>query len=492
MSQYSNRSLPVGTYLAGTVSSYRVIKVLGQGGFGITYLVEDAAGRHHAVKEFFLKDFCERVPGDTVMTYSPVSADIVENQQRAFRSEARRLMNLPTDVPGFVHVNDVFSANSTEYFVMEYVDGINLKEYVTLHGPLTPQKTIMIMRRVIEAVAFLHDNKITHLDIKPANIMIRTASDGTPRPVLIDFGLSKHYTDSGEATSTLTNGGFSPGYAPIEQYAGITKFSPTVDVYSLAATAMFCLTGRTPSPAFEITGEEIYDVFTPLPYNWSSTLTQSMKMAAQERPSDAGSMLHLIDSQEPNYSKETTPAHASQSKRKSSLFIIILTIIIVGIAIIVVLALSNSPHKYEAMAPVEDPSTETVNVYRPAEEAATDQMPAEEEAPAADAPAEEDLSRTSSHEMYRFNMDGYFTDGNNRWPVKLKFSTDDNGQWGDCTYTNVNYGTTINMRAWGRDGDYTFEAPDGSLTIHISGGGEGVWDGYATSGSKRLSVIMYE
>ena len=106
------------------------------------------------------------------------------------------------------------------------------------------------------AINTLHENRITHLDIKPANVMIRRQAKGIS-PILIDFGLSKHYDENNNATSTLRIKGCTDGYAPMEQYAGITKFSPQSDIYALAATMLFCLACERPPKASEISDEII-------------------------------------------------------------------------------------------------------------------------------------------------------------------------------------------------------------------------------------------
>ena len=110
---------------------------------------------------------------------------------------------------------------------------------------------LALMAPIVDAVAYLHRNRLTHLDIKPQNIMLATADDGSMRPVLIDFGLSKHYDANGNATSTVNTLACSDGYSPVEQYSGITTFSPSSDVYALGATMLACLIGKTPQKSTE-------------------------------------------------------------------------------------------------------------------------------------------------------------------------------------------------------------------------------------------------
>lgn len=233
-------------------------RVLGAGGFGITYLATATVkvgnvtvDVRFAVKEHFLGSLCERDSATSRVVYSnPVKTE-VENSRKDFVSEAQRLHKVGVNHANIVKVNEVFEANNTAYYVMEYIDGESLRSYVKRNGPLSDDETRLLMEPVIDAVTYLHANRMTHLDIKPDNIMLSREKDGSLRPVLIDFGLSKHYGTDGRPTSTINTLGCSDGYAPIEQYAGITTFTPQADIYALGATMLFCITGRDPKKSTE-------------------------------------------------------------------------------------------------------------------------------------------------------------------------------------------------------------------------------------------------
>lgn len=234
--------------------------MLGQGGFGITYHVtgEVRVGNitvrtSFAMKEFFPSEMCERDASTRQMVYNDSQAGRVENAKHSFLKEATRLQRLGIHHRNIVCINEVFEANGTVYYVMEYIDGPSLSDYVKLKGRLSEDETRMLLRPVLDAVRILHSSRTTHLDIKPANIMLQHTDDGGLRPVLIDFGLTKHYNDDGSPTTRLNMIACSAGFAPAEQYAGITEFSPMADIYALAATVMYCLTGAIPPNAFEIT-----------------------------------------------------------------------------------------------------------------------------------------------------------------------------------------------------------------------------------------------
>ena len=255
------QALPEKTILKGN-KKYIIDKVLGTGGFGITYRAWCYNGnirQNYAIKEFFMPNLCER-NGEQMCYSNPVKEE-VETGMKSFVAEAERLKNEKILHPNIVGINEVFKANNTAYYVMEYVSGKDLRAYVKrLEEPLDEQKIKTILLPVFKAVALLHTHRITHLDIKPDNILLHPVEDSDRiRPVLIDFGLSKHYDEKGNATSRIRMLACSPGYAPNEQYqeGGVATFTPQADVYALAATILFMLTGKDPVIAAELTRERI-------------------------------------------------------------------------------------------------------------------------------------------------------------------------------------------------------------------------------------------
>ena len=174
--------------------------------------------------------------------------------------EAQRLNKLSLNHSGIVRVNESFRANGTAYYVMEYIKGQSLRDYVK-HSPqcrLSEEDALQLFRPIANAIGYLHANMITHLDIKPDNILIRESGD----PVVIDFGLSKHYSSKGTPTSTIKAAGCSAGYSPMEQYAGITTFSPKADVYALGGTLLYMLTGKDPVMSTEIKSDYVANVLS--------------------------------------------------------------------------------------------------------------------------------------------------------------------------------------------------------------------------------------
>ena len=231
------------TYLQG--GKYKIIRQLGQGGFGVTYLaIQTALDRKVAVKEFFMFDYCNREGETTFVTMGNSSSHgMVEQYKRKFIKEAKTIASL--DNPHIIRIYDVFEENGTAYYVMEYLEGGDLKSRIPAGG-IPQAEAVRTIKQIAEGLQYLHAQKILHLDVKPTNILYR----GKDTAVLIDFGLSKHYDGYGEQTSR-TPLGISDGYAPLEQYEpdGITIFSPATDIYALGGTFYHMLTGKRPPSA---------------------------------------------------------------------------------------------------------------------------------------------------------------------------------------------------------------------------------------------------
>ena len=239
--------LPPNTYLQN--GKYRILRVLGQGGFGITYLAENVfLNKNVAIKEFFPKDFCGRDNTSHLTLGTENNREIVAKLKDRFLKEARNITRL--NHPGIIRIHDIFEENNTAYYVMDYIEGESLNDKVRRTGIIYEPKAIEYIIKVAEALEYIHSNNMTHFDVKPANIMVRTLDD---EPVLIDFGLSKQYDAYGEATSTLL-AAVSPGYSAAELYnnGAVQSFSPKVDVYSIAATLYFLVTGKVPPSALNL------------------------------------------------------------------------------------------------------------------------------------------------------------------------------------------------------------------------------------------------
>lgn len=236
-------------------NAYRIDKILGQGGFGITYLAVDLnLDRYVAIKEFFPKDYCDRDNMTSHVTLGTQgSKEFVNRLKVKFLKEARNIAKF--DNPYIVRIHSAFEENNTAYYVMDYVEGDTLADIVKNDGPIPEKEALQYIKKIGEALDYVHNRNMTHLDVKPANIIVRK-EDGTP--ILIDFGLAKQYDAQGQQTST-TPTGISHGYAPMEQYSsgGIKEFSPQTDLYSLGATLYFILSGVVPPQAAKLIEDDL-------------------------------------------------------------------------------------------------------------------------------------------------------------------------------------------------------------------------------------------
>ena len=153
---------------------YRVERILGQGGFGITYLATDLGlDKFRAIKEFFPKDYCDRDDTTSHVTLGTSNtAEFVDKLKKKFIKEARNISHLDQH-SGIITIHRVFEENNTAYYVMDYIEGENLSQMVKNKGPLPPEKAIEYIEKVGKALEYVHKHRINHLDIKPANILIR-------------------------------------------------------------------------------------------------------------------------------------------------------------------------------------------------------------------------------------------------------------------------------------------------------------------------------
>ena len=271
---------------------YRIIKTLGQGGFGITYLAEQT-GLHRkvAIKEFFMKEYCERDDATSQVSLgtSRGSKDLVARFRGKFVREAQMIAEL--EHPNIVKIHDVFEENGTAYYVMQFLAGESLSERVKSRGVLPEGEALGYIRQIGKALEYVHARKFLHFDVKPSNILVNESGDA----VLIDFGVSKHYDESGSQTSS-TPVGISKGYAPLEQYQQneISTFTPATDIYALGATLYTLLTGSVPPSASEVNE----DGLPALPERISKPVRDAIEKAMQprrkDRPQTVAAFLSLL------------------------------------------------------------------------------------------------------------------------------------------------------------------------------------------------------
>jgi len=242
--------IPCGSILLG---KYIVGKVLGKGGFGITYLAYDIKQcKVIAIKEYYPIEFAVRENNGTKLMVTTSSAvQIFSKGLKRFYEEARLIAHLNAS-PNVVHVYEFFYENNTAYFTMEYLSGMSVKDYVNSFGVINSSQALYIALCVSEALGCVHrlecdgeqDNYVLHRDVSPDNIMI--CDDGSIK--LIDFGAARQvYPEGSQLLSVI----IKPGFAPIEQYQKKGKQGPWTDIYSLGNSLFYALTLKVPQDPME-------------------------------------------------------------------------------------------------------------------------------------------------------------------------------------------------------------------------------------------------
>lgn len=232
---------------------YIIKQLLGQGGFGNTYIAYNTEFEETvAIKEFFMKGVTER---DETTSFVSVSnsenVPVFEEQKEKFKKEARRLRRLRSE--HIVKVHDLFEENGTAYYEMDYIEGESLAERMKHTGtPFTEAEVDQILGQVLGALKEVHQSEIWHLDLKPGNIML----DNNGKAYLIDFGASKQIRSNGNVT-TSTALCYTPGYAPNEQIGQMfDRLGPWTDIYALGATLYNILTNQKPPMTVDIEEDE--------------------------------------------------------------------------------------------------------------------------------------------------------------------------------------------------------------------------------------------
>ena len=311
---------------------YRIEKVLGQGGFGITYLAEQVKlHRKVAIKEFFMKEYCNRDTDTSQVSVPSVgSKELVEKFREKFVKEAQNIASFNHN--NIIRIYDVFEENNTAYYVMEYLDCGSLSEYVSKRGRLSEKEAMVFIRQIADALSYIHEQKVNHLDVKPGNILL----DKKNNAVLIDFGLSKHYDSSGSQTSS-TPVGISKGYAPWEQYkqGGVSKFSPETDIYSLGATFYKLVTGDTPPEAGDVNENGLsFPSNVKLSDVVKKAIISAMQPKRKDRPQSISEFLNILDAETEETEVEVVdvdykvPKTPGKRNKRTPILILILSIIL--------------------------------------------------------------------------------------------------------------------------------------------------------------------
>ena len=272
---------------------YRIIRVLGIGGFGVTYLAShEVLGNRVAIKEYLPNDFAVR-QGTTVSPKSKDDEDDFQWGLTRFIDEARTVVKF--NHPNIVRVHSFFEGNSTAYMVMDYEEGESLDDLLARKSKLKEEELKDILLPIIDGLSTVHQDGVLHRDIKPSNIFVRN-SDGSP--VLLDFGSARHAISKKSMSMTAIT---SPGYSPPEQYETDSEAQGSwSDIYSLAALSYRAITGNKPDDALARERRILRDQSDPLvPLSESkeakkydpqfiAAIEHGLKVNERERPQDLG------------------------------------------------------------------------------------------------------------------------------------------------------------------------------------------------------------
>lgn len=239
MAAQNNAPLPEGLDIAG----YRIVKKIASGGFSIVYLAYDGEGNAVAIKEYLPSSLALRQPGEFTPVVAKQNLPVFRIGLKCFFEEGRALARIVH--PNVVRVLNFFSANETVYMVMAYESGHALQEHiarcVSKGNRLSEQFVRQVFNGVCRGLREVHANKLLHLDLKPANIYLRT--DGTP--LLLDFGAARQTLHS---DAPMLAPMYTPGFAAPDLYTRGASLGPWTDVYGLGASMFACMTCSTPQP----------------------------------------------------------------------------------------------------------------------------------------------------------------------------------------------------------------------------------------------------
>ena len=284
-------ALKPGTILEG---KYLVGEMLGQGGFGITYIGFDLLLEQKvAIKEYYpMSTGMVSREGHSTVVWSSAMMGKTGTQKGfdSFLKEARKMAKLG-GIPGVVGVKSVFIQNETAYIVMDFIEGETLLKKLQKNGPMDFDSCVKLMTPIMQALAEVHEHGIIHRDISPDNIMVRP--DG--KLILLDLGAAKDLDIQGNDGSVQSSQMVAKhGFSPIEQYSKSGKVGPWTDIYAMAATIYYCCTGILPPPATDRTIDDTLACQPRLTHAQFGILADCMRMRPQDRPQSMDTLLQML------------------------------------------------------------------------------------------------------------------------------------------------------------------------------------------------------
>ena len=353
------KQLADGTTLCN--GKYVIERVIGEGGFGITYFARHTLLNHaFAVKEFFVSGRCVRDTQHHTITLQDISPETFEKYRQRFVDEAKTLINL--DHPGVVKVVDIFEENNTSYIVMPFVEGETLQHVVETRGRLPYDVAVNYIAQLSEAVAYLHERHILHRDIKPENLIITPEN----KVVLIDFGSAREFINDEVQRHTAI---LTQGYAPPEQYAAQSKKGNYTDIYSMGAVFYFAITGRKPIDSALRSIERLQEpieLIPDLPKEANSTIMKAMALKPEDRYQTVHEFVVDLVGEQAAFGQTDMPQMPQGGKvKRSKAWIWVLAILIIllgaGIAYIMQEKQVEDKDRIEKIAESYNDNVETCN-----------------------------------------------------------------------------------------------------------------------------------
>ncbi len=242
MSKVKPSSLPPDTMIGG----YRIVRKVAAGGFGVVYLAVDPEGQQLAIKEYLPSSLVSRAPGALLPTIAPEKLSLYRLGLKSFFEEGRALAQISH--PSVVSVMSFFRENETVYMVMNYLEGASLQDFIVTAREQKKSKVFRestirsLFDEILRGLRIVHQHKMLHLDIKPANIFITDDN----RAVLIDFGAAREVLSK---EGNFVRPMYTPGFAAPEMYRRDTKMGPWTDIYAIGACIYACMQGYPPNEA---------------------------------------------------------------------------------------------------------------------------------------------------------------------------------------------------------------------------------------------------
>ena len=339
------------------VQEYELVRVLGFGGFGVTYLGYDHnLDKPVAIKEFLPTDIAVRTDRQSVAPQASTFREDFNWGLERFLDEARTLARF--DHRNVIKVYRYFEAHGTAYIVMEYAEGETLADFLSRKGTVNEAELKRVLMPILDGLETVHGADFLHRDIKPSNIVIR---DEDASPVLLDFGAARHAVSARSRSVTTI---VTPGYAPIEQYSSRGKQGPWTDIYALGAVCYKALTGENPVDSIDrLTDDPLVSVVKQcadkVDNNFLKGIDWALNVKEVDRPQSITSWEAAISTAVPKPAKTTPPVklksrpEGTQTKMTRSQWVMVIVFLAFTISGIVTAIYHESEQKAEEARLVE-------------------------------------------------------------------------------------------------------------------------------------------